>query len=145
LYCFKNVLKNAGGQKQRVAIARALLENPPVLVLDEATSALDAESEALVVAALEALTVGRTTIVIAHRLSTVTSADCIMCMVKGAVAGAGKHAELLESCPEYAQLVKRQLSAQDADVVALATAGVDTVPSAEADDADVGLGSAGPS
>jgi hypothetical protein len=74
-----------------------------------------------------------------RRLSTVTSADCIVCMVKGAVAGAGKHAELLESCPEYAQLVRRQLTAQDADAVALAAAGPDAEPSGDATE------SAGPS
>ncbi|KAG8467943.1 hypothetical protein KFE25_006995 [Diacronema lutheri] len=111
----------SGGQKQRVAIARALLMSPPVLVLDEATSALDAESEALVVAALDTLTSGRTTLVIAHRLSTVVNADQIVCMVEGRVAGAGTHVELFKSCAAYASLITRQLAAQHADRDALAS------------------------
>jgi ATP-binding cassette subfamily B protein len=97
----------SGGQKQRIAIARALLKNPPILVLDEATSALDNESEALVQAALQRLTKGRTTIVIAHRLSTVVDADRIVVLRAGYVDAVGTHAELLAQGGHYAQLFAR--------------------------------------
>jgi ATP-binding cassette subfamily B protein len=97
----------SGGQKQRIAIARALLKNPPVLVLDEATSALDNESEALVQSALARLTKGRTTIVIAHRLSTVVDADRIVVLRAGYVDAVGTHAELLAQGGYYAQLFAR--------------------------------------
>ncbi len=100
----------SGGQKQRVAIARALLEDPRVLVLDEATSALDAESEHLVQAALERLMRGRTTLVIAHRLSTVMSADRIAVIDRGQVVEEGTHQELVGRGGLYRQLVERQFS-----------------------------------
>ena len=100
----------SGGQKQRIAIARALLEDPPVLVLDEATSALDAESEHLVQEALGHLMEGRTTLVIAHRLSTVKSADRIAVVDHGAVVQQGPHEDLIASGGLYAQLVERQLA-----------------------------------
>ena len=100
----------SGGQKQRIAIARALLEDPPILVLDEATSALDAESEHLVQEALSRLMSGRTTLVIAHRLSTVKSADRIYVMAEGGVVQEGQHADLLDRGGLYAQLVARQLA-----------------------------------
>jgi subfamily B ATP-binding cassette protein MsbA len=86
----------SGGQRQRLAIARAILKNPPILVLDEATSSLDAESEALVQQALENLMKDRTTLVIAHRLSTVRRADLIVVIEDGRVQEVGRHAELLE-------------------------------------------------
>lgn len=99
----------SGGQKQRVAIARAVLKNPAVLILDEATSALDAESEHLVKTALERLQRGRTTLVIAHRLSTVKSAHTVLVIAEGRVAQRGAHEALMRE-PEglYRKLVERQ-------------------------------------
>lgn len=99
----------SGGQKQRVAIARALLVDPRLLLLDEATSALDAESEYLVQQALDRLLAARTTIVIAHRLSTVRDADCVVVIDEGQVVGTGTHATLMETSDLYKKLVKRQL------------------------------------
>ena len=94
----------SGGQRQRVAIARALLRDAPILLLDEATSALDARSEALVQAALDRLSADRTTLVIAHRLSTVRRADSIVVMDRGRLIEAGDHATLLERGGVYAHL-----------------------------------------
>jgi len=99
----------SGGQKQRIAIARALLMDPRVLLLDEATSALDAESEAIVARAIEKAMVGRTTLIVAHRLSTVQGADQIVVVNAGTIADIGKHSELLARCDKYADLVRRQL------------------------------------
>ncbi len=99
----------SGGQRQRVAIARAFLKDAPVLILDEATSHLDAVSEAAVRAALERLARDRTTLVIAHRLSTVRDADAIIVLDDGRVVEAGRHAELLARGDLYAHLVARQL------------------------------------
>ena len=101
----------SGGQKQRVAIARALLEDPRLLVLDEATSALDAESEHLVQEALERLMRGRTTLVIAHRLSTVIRADRVVVVQDGRVVQLGSHAALLAEDGPYRRLVERQFVA----------------------------------
>lgn len=99
----------SGGQRQRVAIARALLANPRVLILDEATSSLDAESEALVQAALHRLMKGRTTLIIAHRLSTVRDADAIAVLDKGQLVELGKHDELMAKGGAYRRLVEHQL------------------------------------
>ncbi|AGT10392.1 ABC transporter ATP-binding protein [Paracoccus aminophilus] len=94
----------SGGQKQRVAIARAFLKNPPILILDEATSALDRETEREIQAALEALAVGRTTLVIAHRLTTIRNADRIVVMENGQMREAGAHHELISQGGLYARL-----------------------------------------
>lgn len=104
----ENGVKLSGGQRQRLAIARALLKNAPILVLDEATSALDSESERHIQAALEALIQGRTTIVIAHRLSTVERANRIVVLDSGRIAEAGTHAELLKAGGLYARLYRTQ-------------------------------------
>lgn len=103
----------SGGQRQRVAIARALLRDTPVLLLDEATSALDTRSEVIVQQALENLSEGRTTLVIAHRLSTVRNADKIVVMDKGTVADQGTHEELLERGGIYADLYRLQFNSEN--------------------------------
>ncbi|MBC8080892.1 MAG: ABC transporter ATP-binding protein, partial [Gorillibacterium sp.] len=101
-------VKLSGGQKQRVAIARVFLKNPRILILDEATSALDLESEHLIQEALEILTEGRTTLIVAHRLSTITHADQIVVIENGQITEKGKHAELMELDGSYARLFNVQ-------------------------------------
>jgi len=103
----------SGGEKQRVAIARAVLKDPRILILDEATSHLDTVSEQFIQAALQPLLRGRTSLVIAHRLSTVLSADVILVLDHGRLADHGTHAELLERGGLYATLYERQFLAQD--------------------------------
>jgi subfamily B ATP-binding cassette protein MsbA len=103
----------SGGQRQRLAIARALFKDPPILVLDEATSALDTESERLVQQALNRLMEGRTTLVIAHRLSTVRSADKIVVLDKGAIVETGRHEELLARRGVYRKLYDLQFAEED--------------------------------
>lgn len=101
-------IKLSGGQRQRIAIARAVLKDPAVLVLDEATSSLDTESERLVEAAMERLLEGRTTLIIAHRLSTVQRADRLVVLDRGRIAEEGTHAELLRRGGVYARLFQMQ-------------------------------------
>jgi ATP-binding cassette subfamily B protein len=99
----------SGGQKQRIAIARALLLDPRILILDDFTSAVDTETEALIREALDVLMEGRTTFVIAQRVSTVVSADNIIVLDLGQIVGMGNHDELLESNPIYAEIYRLQL------------------------------------
>jgi ATP-binding cassette, subfamily B, bacterial MsbA len=101
--------KLSGGQRQRISIARAILKNPPIMILDEATSALDTESEKLVQQALENLMKNRTSIVIAHRLSTVKNADLICVMSQGEIVEQGKHDELLSLNGIYTKLYNMQI------------------------------------
>jgi ATP-binding cassette, subfamily B, bacterial MsbA len=105
-------LQLSGGQRQRVAIARALVKNAPIILLDEATAALDSESEALVQDAMKHLCEGRTTLVIAHRLHTITHADRILVVEAGAVVEAGRHDELLRRSGRYASFFRLQLREQ---------------------------------
>ena len=114
-------LKLSGGEKQRVAIARTLLKDPPVLILDEATSALDSRTEAEILETLEGVERGRTTITIAHRLSTVVDADQIVVLDGGRMAERGTHAELLRRGGLYAEMWARQ-QAEEEDVGAGALA-----------------------
>lgn len=109
----------SGGQRQRVAIARALLKNPRILILDEATSALDAESELLVQSALERLMEGRTTFVIAHRLSTVQHATRILVLDRGRIVESGSHANLLEQNGLYRRLYELQFRSAEAGMKAI--------------------------
>ncbi|KAG5556373.1 hypothetical protein RHGRI_006840 [Rhododendron griersonianum] len=110
----------SGGQKQRVAIARAILKDPRILLLDEATSALDAESERVVQEALDKIMVNRTTVIVAHRLSTVRNADMIAVIHQGKIVEKGSHSELLED-PEgaYSQLIRLQKVNKDSEQVAM--------------------------
>jgi ATP-binding cassette subfamily B protein len=101
--------KLSGGQRQRLAIARAILKDPPILVLDEATSAVDNETEAAIQRSLEKITQNRTTLVIAHRLSTVRHAHRIYVMEQGELVEAGSHAELLAQAGVYASLWRIQM------------------------------------
>jgi ATP-binding cassette, subfamily B, bacterial len=102
----------SGGEKQRVAIARVILNDPRILILDEATSHLDSQSEALIQQALERVMQGRTSLVIAHRLSTVLSADEILVMKEGRLVEQGTHSELLEQDGVYGQLYHTQFGGE---------------------------------
>ena len=98
----------SGGQRQRLAIARAILKDAPILILDEATSALDSESEQYIQAALEVVMKNRTTLVVAHRLSTIQRADTIIVMHEGRVVEQGNHQQLLALNAHYAKLYRVQ-------------------------------------
>jgi subfamily B ATP-binding cassette protein MsbA len=111
----ENGLKLSGGQRQRLAIARAILRDPPILILDEATSALDSESEKLVQQALANLMKARTTLVIAHRLSTVQHADRLVVMKRGRIEEIGTHAELLQKGGLYTRLYQTQFQLTQAE------------------------------
>jgi ATP-binding cassette, subfamily B, bacterial MsbA len=103
-------IRLSGGQRQRIAIARAVVGNPPILILDEATSSLDSESERLVRQAIEQVVQGATSIVVAHRLSTVLHADTIVVLNRGGVEAVGRHAQLLETSETYGSLYRLQFS-----------------------------------
>ncbi len=108
----ENGIKLSGGERQRIAIARALLKNPPVLILDEATSNLDSDSEKAVQSALEELMKGRTTLVVAHRLSTIRNVDRIYVLMDGRISEQGSHDELLARNGEFARLYNMQFASQ---------------------------------
>ena len=123
----------SGGQKQRIAIARALLKDAPILVLDEALSSVDAENEAVIQEALDRLMQGRTTLIIAHRLSSVVGADRILVLDNGGLVESGSHRELVAAGGVYTQLMANQQAASDQDVI------IATLPSSEsADTRDAG-------
>jgi len=115
-------LKLSGGEKQRVAIARTILKAPPILILDEATSALDTQTERDIQSALDAVSANRTTLVIAHRLSTVVNADEIIVLRDGVIAERGRHQALLARDGLYAQMWNRQLEASQAEELLRKTA-----------------------
>jgi ABC-type multidrug transport system fused ATPase/permease subunit len=107
----------SGGQKQRLAIARALLTDPRILILDDATASVDTETEQAIQAALDRLMAGRTTFIIAHRLSTMRRADLILVLEQGRLVAQGQHAELMRASPLYAAIYARQQRAAEAEAV----------------------------
>src|SRR3984885_7345616 len=137
-------LKLSGGEKQRVAIARTMLKAPPILVLDEATSALDSFTEREIQSALERVSRGRTTIVIAHRLSTVVDADEIIVLDQGRIAERGTHSQLLATGGLYASMWNRQREAQEARERLALIADEDETPNREPPPLDDALATEGP-
>lgn len=107
----------SGGQKQRIAIARALLVDPRILILDDSTSAVDAETEYQIQQALDRLMKGRTTFVIAQRISTVRDADKIILLDSGNIIAQGTHEDLLESSPLYGEIIDSQFKSRQAEVI----------------------------
>jgi subfamily B ATP-binding cassette protein MsbA len=132
-------IKLSGGQRQRVALARAILKDPAVLVLDEATSSLDAESEALIEDALNHLLASRTTLIIAHRLSTVRRADRLLVLDAGTIVETGTHAELMAAGGLYARLYARQFREHDRDDTGPLLADEPEPEPEPTDDGDAGL------
>jgi ATP-binding cassette, subfamily B, bacterial MsbA len=119
-------LQLSGGQRQRIAIARALIKDAPIILLDEATASLDSESERVVQEAVGELCRGRTTLVVAHRLSTIMHADCILVVEDGLIVEAGRHEELLRKGGRYASFYRLQLKEQapaPEPIAAIASAG----------------------
>ena len=98
----------SGGQKQRISIARALLRNAPILILDDSVSAVDTKTEKNILQNLHATREGKTTLLIAHRITTIEKMDMILFIDNGRLAAAGRHDELLETCPEYRKMVELQ-------------------------------------
>ncbi len=130
----------SGGQRQRIAIARALLRDAPILILDEALSAVDAENEALIQQALDRLMVGRTTLILAHRLSSVIGADRILVLDHGRVVESGSHAELMRLDGTYRRLMGAQaaeVNAMRADTLETPAAAAETVVEAAPPPADI--------
>jgi ATP-binding cassette subfamily B protein len=109
----------SGGQRQRIALARAILKNPPVLILDEATAAVDNETEAAIQRSLDLITADRTTLVIAHRLSTVRHADRIVVMEEGSIVESGRHEQLINSQGAYARLWRVQAGLREGEALSL--------------------------
>ncbi len=105
----ENGIKLSGGQKQRLSIARAILKNSSIILLDEATSSLDSESESVIQKAIENLTKNKTTIIIAHRLSTVMNCDKILVFENGQIIEEGKHEFLVNNSPTYKKLYEKQI------------------------------------
>jgi ATP-binding cassette, subfamily B, bacterial IrtA/YbtP len=103
----------SGGQRQRITIARAILQNNPIIVLDEATAFADPENEALIQTAIAALTQGKTLLIVAHRLSTIIDADCILVIDRGRVVERGSHKDLIAQLGYYAKLWNNHRQAQD--------------------------------
>ena len=98
----------SGGQKQRISIARALLKDAPILILDDSVSAVDTKTEKTILENLQTTRAGKTTILIAHRISTIERMDKILFIEEGKLAAVGKHEELYETCPEYRKMVELQ-------------------------------------